>query len=288
MHINFQKNILSVYHVNMMKTAVIFIVFLSTILIASCSKKDGSSITDSTSSTIQTIVTYVGSAGYVLESENKKIMIDAPFDDFVATFQVPVYTEETEGKMANGEEPFNNVDLFLITHEHRGHFDFTLLGQCFTQNAEAILVTTQGVFDILESNVDNFTGFKNRIVVPELEFYESLDTTILEIPLRISKSEHWGPVDLFNFEFNLNEMEVAFVLEQENYEKMNNIDLLFCDSLTSVLNPKHIILCHQSGTANIADLLAQSQDLDDVTFLTVSMETATFTKENDNISVSVP
>jgi len=283
-----KKNILSVYYGKTMKTAVMCMIILPAILMINCPKKDESSVINPALSDIQTTVTYLGSTGYFLEFENKKIMIDAPYDDFVAGFEIPVYKEVTKLKIANGEEPFNNVNLFLITHEHRGHFDFTLLGQCFMQNTEAILVTTQGVLDILESHVENFSDFKNRIVVPKLEFYESLDTTIQEIPIRISKSEHWGPVDLFNFEFNLDGMEVAFVLEQVNYKQMNDIHLLFCNSLTSILDSKHILLCHQNGTENIANLLAQSQNFNDITFLIKSMETATFTKSNNDINVTIP
>ena len=216
------------------------------------------------------------------------MIIDAPFDDFVAQYQVPVYTAETGDKMANAEEPFNDIGLFLITHEHRGHFDYELLGQCFTNNPNAILVTTPGVYDILEAQIANFAEFEDRIFAPELDFYVSFDTTISEIPLRMVKAEHWGGVDLFNFDFNLEGMEIAFVLEEENYENNEEIDLLFADSLASPLEPKHIILCHQSGTANIADLLEQSLALPDVTFLTESMETATFSKEGDEIIVTIP
>ena len=233
-------------------------------------------------------ITYLGSAGFILEFNNKKIIIDAPYDDFVGGYEVPIYTSETESLMTDALDPFNNFDLFLISHAHRGHFDHNLVAKCFSKNESSTLVSTQGVYNELENNADNFDNFKERIFVPSLAYDESMDTTVNEIPLRLTRSTHWGGLDLLNIDFNINNIQIAFILEQDHYEKDQDVDILFCNSLTSALEPKHIMLCHHSGTNNIQNLLAQSQALPDVTFLTISLESINFTKEDDEISISVP
>ena len=69
------------------------------------------SITGCSSSTK---VTYIGSAGYMLDSGSKKILIDVPFSDFVRKFEVPVATLATQDRIISGDAPFNDIDLILI------------------------------------------------------------------------------------------------------------------------------------------------------------------------------
>ena len=271
----------------MKKRVTITTIILSAVVIISCSE-DKKSITKPTIPTVtQATVTYLGSAGYMLQSGSTKIMIDAPYDDFVAQYQVPVCTNTTAQQMAAGEELFSNVDLFLITHEHRGHFDYDLLGQCFAKNTNAQLITTQGVVNILQRNVQDFDTFQDRIMVPQLPYDTFIDTTINNISFRINKSHHWGPVELINFAFNLKGIEIGFVLEQGEYVQKNRFDLLFCGGLTSELNNRYIMLCHQSGTATIENLRNQSLSMDKASFLTVPLESATILKANSGVQVTL-
>ncbi len=235
-------------------------------------------------------VTYIGSAGYLLTTNSKKVLIDAPFDDFVKQFEVPVATQETQDNLANGEAPFNDIDLILITHYHKGHFDFELVGKCMKSNTKAMLVTTDLVYRTLEKNVPDFAAFKDRIVVPILETDGQTTTvTVADIPIHVSRSTHWGDEGyLYNYGFNLNGIEILFLLEQENYIKTVDIDLLFCNTLTSPLAPKHILLSHQNGYKNIMELGEQTSTMDDVTFLTTSRQRTWVTKEADGSIVIGP
>ena len=237
----------------------------------------------------QIVVTYIGSAGFILESQNKKIMIDAPFNSsFISAFEaIPGYAEGIESKIANAEVPFDDIDLFLMTHEHEDHLDPQLLGQCFSKNLDAKLVTTQGVYDILEDKVDNFADLKDRIIVNELGSYESIETTIDGFNLKVSDAEHAGLMHVHNFEFNLDGIEIAYIREQNKYEKTKDIDILFLNTLINLLEPKHIFLCHIFDRNTRPSMLEQTQDLPDVTFMTEPMETATVTKENDEIIVTI-
>jgi len=237
----------------------------------------------------QIVITYIGSAGFILESQNKKIMIDAPFNSsFISAFEaIPGYAEGIESKIANAEVPFDDIDLFLMTHEHEDHLDPQLLGQCFSKNLDAKLVTTQGVYDILEDKVDNFADLKDRIIVNELGSYESIETTIDGFNLKVSDAEHAGLMHVHNFEFNLDGIEIAYIREQNKYEKTKDIDILFLNTLINLLEPKHIFLCHIFDRNTRPSMLEQTQDLPDVTFMTEPMETATVTKENDEIIVTI-
>ena len=92
---------------------------------------------------IPTEVTYIGSAGFMLDSESRKILVDAPFADFVQQFEVPIASQITQDNIAMAKAPFNDIDLLLITHSHPGHFDFGIVAECMKSNPEAKLVGTQ-------------------------------------------------------------------------------------------------------------------------------------------------
>ena len=179
-----------------------------------------------TTGCIPTKVTYIGSAGYLLESPSKKVLIDAPFADFVKQFEVPVASATTQGNIANGIAPFNDIDLILISHSHPGHFDYTLIAGTMKANPNARLVGTAAVYDILASTMADFNLIEDRIVVPALDMdYQTTDVTVNGIEIYVSRSPHWsrpGTTDegyLYNYAFNLEGNEIVFALDQDQYVK---------------------------------------------------------------------
>ncbi len=232
-------------------------------------------------------VTYIGSAGYMLESPDKKLLIDAPFDVFVQQFEVPVANQTTQDRIANAEEPFDDVDLVLMTHSHRGHFDFQLLGSCMKNNPDAKLVSTLAVRETLASGYADFDAIADRIVVPNLENdYETTDIVVNGVDIHVSRAPHWGEEGyLYNYGFQLGGYEILYLLEEENYAKTNDIDLLFGGTPTSSLEPDHIFLTHQYGHATIAELARELSTTPDVTFLTTSMANKPVTRGRDGAVV---
>lgn len=240
-----------------------------------------------TAACVPTKVTYVGSAGYMLESVSKKVLIDAPFSDFVQQFQVPIASAVTEQNISGGLEPFNDIDLILITHSHPGHFDPGLLAGAMRANPEAVLVSTATVRDLLASNMPDFAAIESRVVVPDLNVdYAVTTVTAAGIEIRVSRSPHWfrpGTPDegyLFNFAFDLDGMEIVYALALENYQKHTDIDVLFGATLSSDLQPGHIVAGHQNGHANIASLAVQTSTMLEVTFMSATMQSVVLAKDD--------
>lgn len=237
---------------------------------------------------IPTEVTYIGSAGFMLQSESRKILVDAPFSDFVQRFEVPIASQVTQDNIALAKAPFNNIDLLLITHSHPGHFDFGIVAECLKNNPEAKLVGTPAVYSILENNIADFVVFKDRVIAPALAV--DFETTSIEVDgltIRISRAPHWsrpGTTDegyLYNYAFNLDGVEIAYALGLDGYVKTSDVDILISGDLQNSLNPAHLVLTHKSGHANIADLAREMSTTEDVTFLSATMQDVLLIKNND-------
>jgi len=195
--------------------------------------------------TASTNVTYIGSAGYMLESSSKKVLIDAPFNDFVKKFEVPVATQVTQQRIASGEAPFSDIDLILITHSHPGHFEPDILANCLENNPDAKLVSTPIVYEILEKTGSDFDSMKDRIFVPD--FSSDQSTTQVNVDgqlIRVSRAPHWVRPDtldegyIYNYALNLDNIEIAYVLAQDDYKKTSDIDILFGSVIESRLEPR--------------------------------------------------
>jgi len=233
-------------------------------------------------------VTYIGSAGYMLESNSKKVLIDAPFSDFVKKFEVPVATQVTQQQITSGEAPFSDIDLVLVTHSHPGHFEPVILAGCLKNNPDAKLVSTPVVYEILEKETPDFDLFKDRIVVPDLASdYSATELNVDGQLIRVSRAPHWTRPDtmdegyIYNYAFSIDNVEIAYVLAQDDYEKISDIDILFGSVIESRLEPRLTILGHQSGYEKMADLARETSTMPDVTFLSTTLQITTVVKHAD-------
>lgn len=152
------------------------------------------------------IVTYIGAAGFLLQTETRKVMIDAVFTRNGASgFLLP--SASTINDIKENKEPFNNIDIYLIGHAHEDHFDPGMTDKCMLNNPNATLVCPQEVVDkLLALSGNNYETYKDRIIVPALNNYQSMDTTIADIGIQVTKfpafSYHPNGLLVFNVEMN--------------------------------------------------------------------------------------
>jgi len=88
---------------------------------------------------IESSVTYVGNAGFLITAGEKKIIIDSLFHGFPPGYAPP---EEVTNAIINGEPPFDGVDLILATHNHADHFSNGLVRQVLENHPEAIFISS--------------------------------------------------------------------------------------------------------------------------------------------------
>ena len=101
-------------------------------------------------------VTYIANEGFVIQGGGKKVLIDAP----VAT--IPPATGQTLKAITDARDPFNDVDLILVTHQHADHLDPASLIACLRSNPKARLIAPTQAVDLMRS-VDGFAGIEKQI-----------------------------------------------------------------------------------------------------------------------------
>ena len=85
--------------------------------------------------------TYLGNEGFLLESGNKKVLIDALQGDGVRSYVMLGRTRREI--LERALPPFGHVDLILATHYHRDHFDPGAVIRCLASNPSASFVSTE-------------------------------------------------------------------------------------------------------------------------------------------------
>ncbi|MDL2313879.1 MBL fold metallo-hydrolase [Desulfovibrio sp. OttesenSCG-928-C14] len=88
-----------------------------------------------------TRIHYLSNAGIMVESGEKKVLIDALISHGHPVFNK--YSPEIERRILSGEPPFDGVDLLLFTHYHLDHFDRHLAAQ-FCRNHPQVPVLSTG------------------------------------------------------------------------------------------------------------------------------------------------
>lgn len=103
-------------------------------------------------------VTYVGNAGFLIQVDNKKILIDALFKGFEGSYQLPQHIQE---KLNNSQAPFDDVDLILVTHAHGDHIDISMVAEHMKNNPKATFASTMQLVDALNAR-DTIDHFQER------------------------------------------------------------------------------------------------------------------------------
>lgn len=92
-------------------------------------------------------IIYIANEGVFIENEGKKILIDALHKKSSSLYQETKFPYPD--MLLNGDEPFDMVDLFLITHVHDDHFNKEYMSEYLEKHQETILIAPQQVLDTL-------------------------------------------------------------------------------------------------------------------------------------------
>jgi L-ascorbate metabolism protein UlaG (beta-lactamase superfamily)/putative hemolysin len=99
-------------------------------------------------------VTYIGNSGFMITTTHKKILIDAIYRGIKYVYTLP---EDIQNASALALPPFDNIDLILVSHSHRDHFDSSLVKQHLQNDPEA-------AFAAQERIASQFSGLGNQII----------------------------------------------------------------------------------------------------------------------------
>jgi L-ascorbate metabolism protein UlaG (beta-lactamase superfamily) len=83
-------------------------------------------------------VTYVASCGFLVEADDQKMIIDG----LLAGFDTDYYhlpNDSVVDLMRGAQKPFDQIDLILVTHAHRDHFDAEVTAEHMLNNPRVVL-----------------------------------------------------------------------------------------------------------------------------------------------------
>ncbi|SMF15536.1 Predicted Zn-dependent hydrolases of the beta-lactamase fold [Alteromonadaceae bacterium Bs31] len=232
-----------------------------------------------------THIVYLGSAGYLIDSADSKVIIDAPYSDYVARFEVPVADKPIISALKTATKPFNNIQLILISHSHPGHFDAALLAEHLMSSPDTVLVANGTVVDQVLKHVDSALNITNQIRLVSIEQdFESTELIASGLPLTVTRFPHWVRENsddegyVYSYQFAIGGFEYLYLLSPDSYVAPSPVDVAFSAEPLNAITPQHLVLIHKNGKEQIATLSRQVSALQHVSFLTEAMESINLRK----------
>lgn len=146
---------------------------------------------------------YIANAGFLIENNGKKVMIDA-----IHTKEInPYYNvdKETVDKIVNGKPPFDNIDLLLFTHYHFDHLDGESTLNTLRNNPNTKLFSTKQTIEKLRTLAQYDISLEGQLLYHEIELNTVEDFSINEIDFSAISLIHDGNdfIDVINFSYLL-------------------------------------------------------------------------------------
>jgi ankyrin repeat protein/L-ascorbate metabolism protein UlaG (beta-lactamase superfamily) len=208
-------------------------------------------------------VTYLANEGFMVCAAGKKVLIDALFDpEFAAKVGPPA---EILKAIKEGREPFNEIDLILVTHKDADHFHAAGVIACLQSNPRCRLVAHTQVVDLMRP-IDGFAAIAHQIREIKLEAgaHEQVSHNGVGVDVLCLLHEHRPQTINLAFVVGLGgahfiHMGDAFFAESEAHLKsypfgQTHTDLLFLNQYDSYgsapeliadrIKPSHIVAMH--------------------------------------------
>ena len=138
-------------------------------------------------------IMYIANEGFLIKASNKKILIDALFGNFESDW-CDVPSGDMVERMETGTEPFDQIDVILISHAHIDHFNAEIVSRHLESNPAGILVCPRQVVQELERNT-RYEKFGARVkeITPEYEIgSETIDVKGMGIKVwRLNHSPYY-------------------------------------------------------------------------------------------------
>jgi L-ascorbate metabolism protein UlaG (beta-lactamase superfamily) len=136
-------------------------------------------------------ITYIANMGFLLESSGKKILIDALFPSGWGYFMEP--SPQIRSQIINGDPPFENANLLMITHSDGDHFDSSLTNDYLARNSSRYFLCTSEINGIMTSQQD-YHGYESQITVVTPSFFSSIDTNVNNLQIKVLRLRHEGSI----------------------------------------------------------------------------------------------
>jgi polyhydroxybutyrate depolymerase len=175
-------------------------------------------------------VNYIANDGFLIEGQDKRILIDALFNEGMGSYTQP--SAFTANRIIKNLEPFKNIDACLVTHSHGDHLSATMVNDFMKNSTKTRFCGPQDATTALAGQ-EGYESYKSRIFETTPDYYQSIDTTLNGIKFKILRLHHLGD----------NTVNIGYLFE---------------------LNGIKIFHSGDSGTENIADMDAFNLDKENI------------------------
>lgn len=216
----------------------------------------------------------VANEGFLLASPTHKVLIDALYSEGYGAFSVP--PKEVTDEIMDAKAPFDNIDLYLLTHYHKDHCDGAMINSYLTKYPNIPFIASWPSVVFIDGNCFGFIGKKKQFRVMTPEINKSTSQTIRNIRVKAIGLKHLSffkdSIDLEETMFNVSylfEMDGIKVFHsgdikrnafdeylKENRQWTDSVDVAFLyynllksgeadlDYIVKMLHPKYIVLMH--------------------------------------------
>lgn len=245
-------------------------------------------------------VTYIANAGFLISVNElkQKILIDALFQSGFGKYPVP--PKGVLEDMGKAKAPFDNVDLFLVTHKNAPHFDPLMTENYLAGNPGVVFLASREVGLELELYGSNFAKIKRRVTAVTPAMKSGAAATVNGITMKILRLRHLQAVQNLGYvatlggktfchmgDASVKNNKDIFETHKLNKEGIDVAFILYWDFLDADarkiikenIRPGHIILMHipQAEIEQVSrEIEKHKKDFPGVTIFKKSMEKKVF------------
>lgn len=133
-------------------------------------------------------INYISCMGTLINFNNKNILIDSIISPNILPFQT--VSRDILMNIAKKNPPFNTIDLILITHEHKEHFQPDLVCQILNACPEATLIAPKAAVIELRQSKYFKKRFITQLISIDLDHTKSIEMSIKNIKIIITRLMH--------------------------------------------------------------------------------------------------
>ncbi|MCX6225209.1 MAG: MBL fold metallo-hydrolase [Bacteroidia bacterium] len=133
-------------------------------------------------------VTYIANEGFLIETANHKILVDALFGNIQGNW-CDQPGDSVINLMLKGLPPFDGIDAVLVTHKHSDHFNESLAVDFLINNKKSVLICPDQVNELLKRNV-GFLNVSDRIHSFKSDTLFDTSLSVNDINIRALRFKH--------------------------------------------------------------------------------------------------
>lgn len=134
-------------------------------------------------------ITFISNEGFLFESGEHKVLIDALHDQ--SHFDHTYPSDETIKQMISGSGLFADIDVYLLSHVHNTHFRPAIVGAFLSHNPISKMIALPQLRDSLKQEYEDYNAIKDQLSAYDWS-QASISYTLNKVDVTAFKITHIG------------------------------------------------------------------------------------------------